>query len=279
MKLKYIIIILSLIFAFSGVEALNLKETIAVKGNGNLYARTNIPYAIDLAQGFGTQTYTRAFGYQSAISGSFTSKYVLKSAHGDGSYLYPVDMIDENSKHKLNAISGMRGNRYLIGMVDPNKELQYIASINGISDIYSDNSVELINNEYGFYQIATKYDIGGQGVLEEKITDSRGSLHPTILTEARANGLFNLTSEAEDEIQVPLSEIHYASPEYLSSKISLYDKSKEGAQNTGDQASAGYLARYLNRGNGSFAEEMLQSYTMTNNIFNRPVACYKPSPV
>lgn len=75
-------IIIGLILAFSGVEALDLKETITVNGNGDLYARTNIPYAKDLAQGFGTQTYSRAFGYESAISGSFNSKYMLKSAHG-----------------------------------------------------------------------------------------------------------------------------------------------------------------------------------------------------
>lgn len=98
MGIKYIIMMLGIILALSGAEALKFDETIAVKGNGDLYTRTDIPYAKDLAQGIGTQNYSMAFGVQSPFSGSFRSKYALKGANDDESDRHQVNINRDNSE-------------------------------------------------------------------------------------------------------------------------------------------------------------------------------------
>lgn len=279
MRVKCVIII-GLILAFSGAEALDLKETITVNGNGDLYARTNIPYAKDLAQGFGTQTYSRAFGYESAISGSFDSKYTLKSARGNGSDPHSADAVDGNSKYDPNALPDARVNRYLIEMVDPSEMLRYVASIDGLCDIHSDNSVKFVPFEDGSYHVASKYDMSGEGMLKEKITDLRTDIHPVTLAEARANGRINLASESGDELKLPLTFGYYTTPEYLSSKVPLHDKptwgDPEDQPYIGNDSFINVAGQRVTLGNCYLGA--LQSKIIAHNAFNRPVSCYLPSP-
>lgn len=192
-----------------------------------------------------------------------------------GSDPYPAGMIDENSKYNLNALPDTRVNRYLIEMVDPNEKLRYISSIDGIGDIHSDNSVELIPYEDGSYHVASKYGMGGEGMLKERITDKRDNLHPVTLTEARANGLINLASESGDELELPLTASYYTSPEYLSSKVPLHDKPKWDAQEppyTGNSSFIGVAGKCVTLRN--YALGVLQSNIIARNTFNRLVSCH-----
>lgn len=174
-----------------------------------------------------------------------------------------------------------RDNRYLVGLVD--NSLQYVASINGIKDIYSNNSIELSHNKYGSYQVAANYDMGGEGILKQKIVENGYNSHPMTLSEARVNGDFNLTSRIENENQMHITDIDYSSPEYLASKLSFADKSIETAQN------AGRLTSAENIGGKSFvteigrfvplrvnSSEVIVGRNLRGIIFNRPAGCMIP---
>lgn len=279
MEPKYIIMISCIIFSLSGAEALKFDQTIAVDGSGDLYTRTDIPYAKDLAQGLGAQNYSLAFDFQNALSGSFRSKYALRSASNNKSDQGPASIPGGDSEKKLDALPVTMNNRYQVGLTD--NSLQYVASINRIEEIYTDSSIELMRNDYGSYQVITNYDIGGQGALKQKITERDTNMHPTVLSEARVNGNFSLSSNMEDEIQKTLSDIDYSSPEYLSAKLSDANKSIEAAQNAGKENS--------NRNIGGFAvnvgrffplrsdsSELAGSYNLLGIVFNGPAGCMVP---
>jgi hypothetical protein len=193
--------------------------------------------------------------------------------------LHQINITQDNSENKLDSLPVTRDNRYQVGLTD--NSLQYVASINRIKDIYSDNSIELLRNDYGLYQIVTNYEIGGQGTLRQKITERDQDFHPTVLSEARVNGDFNLTSKMEDEIQITLSDIDYSRPEYQSSKLSYANKSIETAQNAGRETSAGNIGDFaVNVGRflplRSDSSEVASSYNLLGIIFHGPAGCMIP---
>lgn len=254
--------------ALSGTDALKFEETIAINGNGDLYTRTDIPYANDRAQGIGAQNYSLAFDFQSAFSGSFRSKYALKGEKDSTSDLRPTNIIRDNSENKLDALPVTQDNRYLVGFVD--NSLQYTASINQIGDIYSDNSIELLRNGYGSHQIVTNYDIGGQGILKQKIVEKGYNFHPMTLSEANVKGDFSLTSKMENYIQTSLSDIDYSTPEYLGSKL----PPQPPAGNIGENRFAVYLGRLMPPGSNSL--EVVGSKNLRGIVLNRPAGCMVP---
>jgi hypothetical protein len=159
--------------------------------------------------------------------------------------------------------------------------LQYVASIDKIEEIYTESSIELLRNNYGSYQVTTNYDIGGKGTLKQRITERDRNMHPTVLSEARVNGNFSLTSSMEDEIQKALSNIEISSPEYLSAKLSDANKSIEAAQNEGRENSSRNIGGFtVNVGRffplRSDSSEAAGSYNLLGIVFNGPAGCMIP---
>jgi len=265
------LVLIALLLILPNTSAINFGETIKINGTGELRTETDTSTAQDLANGYGSQNYSRTLISQedpitsTKIYNLYSTYDLTKNANVPYKY-YSVrpqkyDSSSKNGSELLNKvkINDYNPSRYMFRAIFPSG-LQHVVNYEGNSSsnsgtFYADARVEYKIPVAGSTSFtpdgATSVDINGDGKISEFVTNY-GGVHNGNIIESTIFGNASLSSTLSDTFT--LGEVSAA----LSGLEKVKSSSSTGRNEVGE-TKLNNLLDYLERG-------LMDSETFLNEI-------------